>query len=629
MKETNRTIQQVLASLIICTTLFSIPAKAQDSIQSTIQIRELIVTGTRNETDVRNLPSSITVVTEKQLHNRQIQSVLPLLNEQVPGLFITSRGIMGYGVSTGAAGAMRLRGIGGSPTTGILVLIDGEPQYMGLMGHPLADVYQTTMADRVEVIRGPASALYGSNAMGGVINIVTSKLKKDTVLNHARFSYGSFNTLETSYTNRIHKGRFSSKTSVSYNRTDGQRENMEFEQFSGNAKAGYNLSNAWNVNVNLVLSQFKASNPGTITTPVFDNDSRITRGSTILSVENNYQHTSGALKAYYNWGNHLINDGYQAGKQPLDYRFHSNDNMAGISLYQSATFMANNRITVGADYQQFGGKAWNKYTNNTEAGIIDTTLHEIAAYADVRQSIGSFLTLNAAMRYDYHSKSGGKWIPQFGMAVHIPKIPEMKATISKGFRNPAIRELFMFPPKNANLLPEELLNYELSFSQYLLNRSLFYHLSVFYMDGKNMIQTVFANGKPLNVNSGKVRNHGIEAVLNYKLTPQWSINANYSWLYMKYPVLAAPEHKAYVGLDYSHNRLMLSAGIHSIHGLYSSVTPIKKENFLLLNARGNYRIMRFISIFVAGENLLNKSYQINAGYPMPGATVSGGCNVQF
>ena len=69
--------------------------------------------------------------------------MLPLLTEQVPGLFTTSRGIMGYGVSTGAAGGMSLRGIGGSPTAGLLVLIDGHPQYMGLMGHPIADAYQS------------------------------------------------------------------------------------------------------------------------------------------------------------------------------------------------------------------------------------------------------------------------------------------------------------------------------------------------------------------------------------------------------------------------------------------------------------------------------------------------------
>lgn len=634
MKLKNTTFELRFIGLIVTGLLFSFTAKAQkaqDSLQTlkTIPIQEVIVTGTRNETDVRNLPVSISVVTDKQLNERQIQSILPILNEQVPGLFITSRGIMGYGVSTGAAGAMRLRGVGGSPTAGLLVLIDGEPQYMGLMGHPLADMYQTTMADRVEVVRGPASVLYGSNAMGGVINIVTSKLKKDTVQNNARFSYGTYNTLESSFSNRIQKGRFNSKAAVSYNRTDGQRENMEFDQLSGNAKLGYDLSKAWNVNANLALTHFNASNPGTIANPVIDNDSRITRGTTIFSLENNYSQTSGAVKFYYNWGKHIINDGYSAGKQPLDYRFHSNDRMSGLSWYQSVTVLPGNRITAGVDYQHFGGKAWNKYTNDSEKAIVDTTLNEIAGYVDVRQALGSFFTLDAGIRYDYHSQTGSQWIPQFGLSAHLPKTIEVKAMVSKGFRNPTIRELFMFPPKNANLLPEKLMNYELSLSQSLFHNKLNYNLNLFYIDGENMIQMIFSQGKPLNVNTGLIQNHGAEVVVNFRINQHWAANANYSWLYMKYPVIAAPQHKAFAGIDYSNKKLKASTGLQYINGLYTSVTPVSSENFLLWNLRGNYQLAKSVGCFVSGENLLGQSYEINAGYPMPKATFSTGINVQF
>ena len=101
-------------------------------------IDEVVVTGTRNETDILRLPMTISIVNRQQIEKRYEPSLLPLLTEQVPGLFTTSRGIMGYGVSTGAAGGMSW-GIGGSPTAGLLVLIDGHPQYMGLMGHPIAD----------------------------------------------------------------------------------------------------------------------------------------------------------------------------------------------------------------------------------------------------------------------------------------------------------------------------------------------------------------------------------------------------------------------------------------------------------------------------------------------------------
>ena len=159
------------------------------------QIEGIVVTGTRNRTDPRHLPMTVSVVGRERIERSREASLLPLLTEQVPGLFTTARGVMGYGVSGGAAGQMSLRGIGGAPqagvpTTGLLVLIDGHPQYMGLMGHPIADACQSMMAERVEVLRGPASVLYGSNAMGGVVNIVTRRQREEGVRTDLNAGYG-------------------------------------------------------------------------------------------------------------------------------------------------------------------------------------------------------------------------------------------------------------------------------------------------------------------------------------------------------------------------------------------------------------------------------------------------------
>lgn len=620
-------------ALVLLGMTFSFGAKGQvknDSIKKGLQLEEVIVTGTRNKTDIRNLSKSISVVTSEQINERQEQSLLPILNEQIPGLFITSRGVMGYGLATGAAGTMNLRGIGGSPTTGVLILIDGEPQYMGLMGHPIADSYQAMLADRVEVIRGPASVLYGSNAMGGVINIVTPKLSGDSIINNVRLSYGSYNTLESGISNSIRNGRFNSKIAASYNRSDGQRANMDFNQWSGLAKVGYDISKEWNAYVDLNLSHFNASNPGSIQQPVLDNDSHIFRGMTTLSIENDYSFTSGALRLYYNWGRNKINDGYSPGGQPRNYLYSSRDNMSGISWYQSATLFPNNRVTVGVDYQHFGGKAWNNYFNDSNSSVLaDTTQHEVAGYLDFRQMISTVLTLDAGIRYDYHSQTGSHWIPEGGISWHLPRAIEIKANVSKGFRNPTIRELYMFPPHNPNLKPESIVNYELSFSQHLLCNRLYYGVNLFYLDGDNMIQTVMSNGRPLNINTGKVKNHGIEAILTYKINQVWSVDANYSWLDMKYPVIAAPEHKAFVEANYSMKRFKISTDIQCIDGLYTAVNPDKKENYLLWNLRANYRLERSVNIFANGENLLAKRYEINAGYPMPRATVNGGISINF
>ncbi len=91
-------------------------------------------------TIVSNKPADLTNVTRvgiQTIENRYEPSVLSLLSEEVPGLFTTQRGVMGYGVGGAAASTINIRGLGGNP----LMLIDGQPQYMGLMGHPLADTY--------------------------------------------------------------------------------------------------------------------------------------------------------------------------------------------------------------------------------------------------------------------------------------------------------------------------------------------------------------------------------------------------------------------------------------------------------------------------------------------------------
>lgn len=625
--------KQILFALLTSGMLAAAPLSAQTDSSRTARhysLGEVVVTGTRNETDLRHLPMTLSVVGRQQLADSYRPSILPTLNELVPGFFTTSRGIMGYGVSTGAAGGMSLRGVGGSPTAGLLVLIDGHPQYMGLMGHPIADAYQTMMTERVEVLRGPASMLYGSNAMGGVVNIVTRKMSGDGMKTHLQAGYGSYNTLQTELSNRLKKGKFSSIVTGSYNRTDGHRTNMEFEQYGGYAKLGYDFHPSWKIWGDANVTHFNASNPGEVTNPYIDNDSRITRGMTSVAVENRYNLTSGALSFFYNWGRHKINDGYHPGEQPQTSHFNSKDYMLGVSWYQSATFFTGNRLTAGFDYQHFGGESWHKVvaTGAHKPGV-DKQLDEFAAYIDFRQDISHWLSLDAGFRIDHHSHVGTEWIPQGGLAFHLPKQTELKAMVSKGFRNPTIREMYMFPPQNPDLKPERLMNYELSFSQRRLNGSLSYGANLYYIKGDNIILTDYSIRK--NVNSGKIENWGIETNIGYRITAYWQVNANYSWLHMENPVPAAPEHKFYAGVNFSQQKWNVSTGVQYIQGLYTGVTAGNqtRENFVLWNLRGSYKLCNYVRLFLTGENLLAQRYEINAGFPMPKATFMGGVNINL
>lgn len=603
----------------------------------THEIDEVVVTGTRNETDVRHLSQTVTVVDRSKIDRSLQSSLLPVLTEQVPGLFVTARGIMGYGVSGGAAGSISLRGLSGG-TARLMVMIDGHPQYAGIFGHPIADAYQSFLAERVEVLRGPASVLYGSNAMGGVINIVTRKMQGDGVKTNVRAGYGSYNTLETELTNRIRKGRFSSVVSGSYNRTDGHRPDMGFEQYGGYAKLGYEMTDNWNVWGDVNVTHFNASYPGPAGAPLVDGDQRITRGMTALAVENHYEKTSGAVSFFYNWGHHWINDGYtpSAGEGPKDERFLSNDNMMGISLYQSARLFRGNRTTLGFDWFRYGGHALNEYVSGEKAGttsdLVDKREDELAGYVDFRQDIGAWLTFNAGLRADHHSRIGLEWVPQTGLAFHLPHAMELKVSASKGFRYPILREMYMFPPQNPDLQPESMWSYELAFSQRLMDGRLTYGVNLFYIDGKNLIVTLpnpHGSGM-LNQNSGRIENSGVELQGAYRINRYWSVDGNYSYLHMKNPVIAAPEHKLYVGANLSCGRWNVSSGVQYIAGLYTAVGGDKsKEDFVLWNLSASFRISQWLDIWVRGENLLAQRYEINAGYPMPRATVMAGVNLNF
>ncbi len=216
-------------SLIILVLIGNLVYAAEEDSLRMVVLEEVVATGTRNQTDPRLLPMTVSIVGENILTERQETNILPTLTAEVPGLFVTQRGVLGYGVSTGGSGGIKVRGIGGSPNTDVLVLIDGLPQYAGLYAHPVADNYQTMMAERVEVVRGPASMYYGSNAMGGVVNIVTRQPKTDTVVTNLHLQGGSYYTLDAGATNQVRKGGFASSVGFNYSLTNGHRENMVFE----------------------------------------------------------------------------------------------------------------------------------------------------------------------------------------------------------------------------------------------------------------------------------------------------------------------------------------------------------------------------------------------------------------
>ena len=622
----------LMAALLAATGLQARAAGITTEAADSVGLGEVVVTGTRGATDIRHLPMTVSVVGRQKLTENYRTALLPTVNEQVPGLFVTSRGVLGYGVSTGSAGGIKVRGVGSGAS--MLVLIDGVPQYAGLMGHPIPDAYQTMLADRVEVLRGPASLLYGSNAMGGVVNIVTRQLLSDGSRTNVTLQGGSYGTIEGGITNTTRKGRVESIVGFNYSHTDGHRPDSKFSQYSGFAKLGYDISAHWRATGDISLTHFEAENPGEVASPLIDNDSRITRGMASVALANTYGRTEGAIRVFYNWGHHEINDGYGPGEQPQEALYMHDDMMGGVSVYQSMSLFRGNRLTLGFDYQHFGGRAWNEVMTTKEESVLgDKEQDEFAGYVELRQDLWSWLTVDAGLRVDNHSQAGTELVPQGGLTFRLSPQSDLKAMVSKGFRNPTIREMYMFPPANDQLKPERMMNYELAFTQRLMHDRLRLGANVFYLKADNLIETVRSGGRPSNINTGEMENWGVELEAAYDVTRALKLNANYSFLDMNHPVTGAPEHKLYVGANYSVGRFAFATGLQYVDGLYTSTVAVggedRTENFWLWNLTASCRVAKGFKLFARGENLLAQGYEINYGYPMPRATVMAGADWEF
>ncbi|MDR0698313.1 MAG: TonB-dependent receptor [Tannerella sp.] len=615
----------------VCTGLY---AKEWDDVpvDTTVRLDPVVVTATKVQVNRNSIPLSISVVNRYEIEASSESALLPVLSQRVPGLFVTRKGITGFGVNTNSAGTVNIRGIGQGNK--VLMLFDGQPQWAGVFGHSLPDTYVASDVERVEVIRGPGSLLYGSNAMGGVVNIITRQQHEDGRRTQARIMYGSYNTQKYMVNNGYNSGKFSSFVSVNHDRTDGMREHSDFHITNGFANIGYKINNHYKVRGDVSLAKYKNQNPGPVDNLIQDNIMDVLRGTASVSLTNMHEKTSGAVQAFYNWGHHEINDGYRPPASPRTFRFNSDDHNTGILLYQTFRLFDGNSFTTGIDYKNWGGHAWNDTINGQTGEIIDRSVSEVAGYLVAQQDLFDKLSLNVGVRYEYNDAYGSRWTPQAGLTVRPFTGNTVKLSYSEGYRSPNIRELYIsYPPysiANPDLKPESMKTYELSVGQYLLNRTFFVEITGFYLEAKDLITGI--QGTLTNVN--KLYNKGIEAEVScYPLKNLW-FTANFSQLHTNVALEAAPKRKFFIeGTYVLSRRLTLNVDVESIGRLQKvGGTEDDKICYTLLNGKASYLFgteNRGLTLFVKGENLTGKSYEILKGFPMPETTLLGGINVTF
>ncbi len=617
-------MKYLIATILTCS-FSALDLSGAENVDTTNVLNEVVVTGTNKIVSQKLLPYTVSVVDNRQLESTGQTQILSAISGMIPSLFVSQRSIFGFGVSNGGAGHIKLRGVGGDRASAVLMMVDGQPQFAGIYSHHIADFYDKEYVERIEVLRGPGSVLYGSNAMAGTINVITKNAVKDGVHTTLQSQYGSYNTWLSSVTNTARYGKFHSLVSLSYNRTDGTVENFDFKQADGYAKVGYDFSDKWRAYIDYTLMNFRGNDPiyPTLSNPESTDIYRqnIIRGEASATVTNSYGSVSGSARIYYNYGNHFVDD---------PRHFHSKDNRLGVILYENFRPWEDASATIGFDFDSYSGEiptsGGNNHTESSISTISRKTIVEYSPYITLSQMFfEDIVNVNAGLRMANSDKFDTQWIPQFGFSLNPGRNWTIKGNLAMGYRNPSFRELYLYRMANPDLQPEKMMNHELSvrksFSQYFSAE-----LTGYFSKGDNMIQTVDQK----NQNTGSFINKGIElSAHSHPLNNLW-LNATYSYLHTALKnLVGAPKNQYYLGVEWKPWQFLnIAADLKGIGGLYVAEN-IKRQNYALLNLKVTWDICKNLSVFTRLENITDARYTINRGYEMPGFTAMGGLKVRL
>jgi iron complex outermembrane receptor protein len=563
---------------------------------------------------VRDAPTPVSMVeqTALEINRGGARTVFDAVEKLVPSAYVTRRGIMGFGL--GQSGSITLRGIGGSPTTQLLVVVDGRPDFMGLMGHPLPDFYTLTDVGSLSVTEGPASVLYGSNAMGGAIEIKPSRPLQGVHTSLAA-SLGSYYTGQYRLTNGARWGRWWYNLTAGAAHTNGARPESAFRNQDGTLALGYEISPRWRTSLEGRYGHFYVEDPGTVQAPLSGNWSRVGRGGFSGDLDNNGSRTWGMVRVFSSFGHNMIYDG-----------FRSVDNSVGARVQQS--FLAAPRLTIdgGTDFIRYGGSARDISADHNYG---EFHINDYAGFSRARYAVTNSLQFNTGVRYDYDSHSGGITVPEFGATYRIAAKYSFAASVTRGFRNPTIRELYLFPAPTPTLKPERMWNYQVTF-QVRPAPTLLASVTGYYANVSNLIVvTGFWPNLKLQ-NSGSAINKGLEAHARWQPSRRVSLNTAYAHLHSTNLAPYAPQNRLTYSLDLDAKPLFFSLGGSTVGQTWGGARqtyPV--SGYTVATLKCTAPVGEHTSVFLMVDNLFNRRYQVLSGYVMPGTNASGGIELRF
>lgn len=572
---------------------------------------EIIVTATMTPKAVKDCSVSTSVVGADDIKALPASNALNLLNS-LPGVFIRRTGDFGRA-------DVDIRGIGQRGRR-IAILVDGRPEKMGLFGCVITHTFPLDNVKRIEIVRGPSSVLYGSEALGGVINILT-RMPRTKFETDFFTSYGSYNTRQYNLRHGGNLKRLHYYLTLDRRSSDGHRENSSYSGSAFTGKVIVDLSKRYSVSFQGKYFDGKKYEAGPIGIPLTDFWNDYKRGAVDFSLSGKGDRDEVFLKLYRNFGHHRFSDGW-----------HSRDSIHGGIIRYTSRKMANNELTAGADFRILGGKSYNwprgEWNKNEGAFFIQDEL----------VLRGRFI-LSAGVRWHRDSLYGSTICPHGGFVFQLDEKTSLRGTVNEGFRSPQLNELYMFPAANPDLRPERVWSFEVGFRQkmagWLTLEGAFYK-----MKGSDLIQTVPCDSPPPRfkfMNTGEFSFKGAEFSLRADFDQKLSGILFYTYLDSGNMTRGRPGQK----LDFSF-RLREKFFYVSLQTQYvtdyfagdDSANPL--PSYFLLNSRLILNISPILEFFLDINNLFNRDYRIYvdlpgiaAGvYPMPGRNLNFGFRIK-
>ena len=604
-------MKKIIMILLILTVIKTAEARE-------IEMEEIVITPSRMEEAVSKTGRKVDVVSHRKLKYLNPKDVSEVLKYS-PSVTINDFG------SLGAQKTIQMRG---STASQVLVLIDGRPINSPRSGD--ADLNNIPLEDieRIETLRGAASSLYGSSAMGGVVNIITKEPPDKGQETEISSSLGTYRTFQERLSYGAKLRNFGYRLNTGYQSSEGHRDNAEFNAKDASAKLTYEFNPHNLLTLNSGFYKDKLGTPGTITSPDL-NDKQMDR--------KNFLDLFWEVKPWEDKDIELSSRIYQnydrlefvETPEPLDKTTHSTKSRA-LNLKYNHKISELYRLIFGLDLTD----------NHNDSS--KTAKHHYAAragYLENQFQLWEKLNLNLGLRLDNYSNFGSNASPSLSLLYKLKGEAKFNFLIARSFRAPTFNDLYWpatgVEEGNPNLQPEKGITFELGiekeFSKFFKTG-----LTYFRSDYDKLIkwQQDPIIWRPKNIDAATIQ--GLEQEVSISPLDYLDIKMSYAYLLAKDDkthkfLIYQPKHKASLSLNYK-GKAGLNVGLEGQfvdRSFDNAANSRYVKRYYVLGLRISQKLNNKTNIFINIDNLLNKKYQIRRGYPLPGLSVTSGIKVEF